>query len=273
MAEQGMSLREIMEIHDETQRVDLIYRHIFHEEGRLSHSQAARVEFLTTLRVVEENLRPSSRILDLGAGTGAYSLYLANKGHQVSAVELAERNVEIIRKRVGEQNIRLNLHHTSALDLSFFEDESFDAVLLMGPLYHLSKETDRTLCVREARRVLKNDGRLFAAFINHDMIPYTESAFNPAWFEGNTYDHQSLRVYDEPFVFFTLAECRAMLRTGGLDIRRELTSDGLSELMADTINRMSEAAYWQYLRWHHHMCEQPSFLSAGNHLLFETVKA
>ena len=65
----------------------------------------------------------------------------------------------------------------------------------------------------------------------------------------------------------------SMLRAGGFDIREEVTSDGLSELMADTINAMSEAAYAQYLRWHFYMCGQPGFLSAGNHLLFKAVKA
>ena len=64
-----------------------------------------------------------------------------------------------------------------------------------------------------------------------------------------------------------------MLRAGGFEIREEVTSDGLSELMAGTINAMSEAAYAQYLRWHFHMCGQPGFLSAGNHLLFRAVKA
>lgn len=272
MAEK-MSLAQIMGIEHEAERVDLIYRHVFHEEGRLSRSQAARVEFLTTIRMVEKDLKPGSRILDLGAGTGAYSLYLAGKGHAVSAVELAGRNVQIMRERAAEQRVQIDIHHASALDLSQFKDERFDAVLLMGPLYHLSKEGDRALCLKEARRVLKAGGRLFAAFINHDMIPYTESAYDPAWFEGDTYDHASLRVRDEPFVFFTLEECRAMLRAGGFEIREEVTSDGLSELMADTINAMSEAAYAQYLRWHFYMCGQPGFLSAGNHLLFQAVKA
>ena len=209
MAEK-MSLAQIMGIKHEAERVDLIYRHVFHEEGRLSRSQAARVEFLTTIRMVEKDLKPGSRILDLGAGTGAYSLYLAGKGHAVSAVELAGRNVQIMRERAAEQRVQIDIHHASALDLSQLKDERFDAVLLMGPLYHLSKEGDRALCLKEARRVLKAGGLLFAAFINHDMIPYTESAYDPAWFEGDTYDHASLRVRDEPFVFFTLEECRAM---------------------------------------------------------------
>lgn len=272
MAEK-MSLAQIMSVEHESERVDLIYRHIFHEEGRLSRSQAARVEFLTTIRMVEKDLKPGSRILDLGAGTGAYSLYLAGKSHAVSAVELAGRNVRIMRERATEQHVQIDIHHASALDLSRFKDERFDAVLLMGPLYHLSQEGDRALCMKEARRVLKAGGFLYVGFINHDMIPYTESAYDPAWFEGDTYDHASLRVHDEPFVFFTLEECRAMLRAGGFEIREEVTSDGLSELMADTINAMSEAAYSQYLRWHFHMCGQPGFLSAGNHLLFRAVKA
>lgn len=108
--------------------------------------------------MVEKDLKPGSRILDLGAGTGAYSLYLAGKGHAVSAVELAGRNVEMMRDRAAEQHVQIDIHHASALDASQVKMSALNAVLLMGPLYHLSKEGDRALCLKEARRVLKAGG-------------------------------------------------------------------------------------------------------------------
>lgn len=107
---------------------------IFNEDSRLSHSKSARVEFLTTISYIESYLTPTAKILDIGAGAGAYSLYLAAKGFQVDAVELADRNVAAFREKITP-DMKLTLTQGTALDLSQYESDSYDIVLLMGPLY------------------------------------------------------------------------------------------------------------------------------------------
>ncbi|NLD33652.1 MAG: class I SAM-dependent methyltransferase [Clostridiales bacterium] len=267
----AFTFHDLLRIEHEGDRVEALYGQLFREEERL-RSQAGQVEFVTTVRAIEQGLKPGDRMLDLGAGTGAYSLHFAAKGHPVCAVELAGRNVAVMRGRIRE-GMDIDLRQGSALDLSPYADASFDIVLLFGPLYHLQDAQDRAQCLREAKRVLKPDGRLFAAFIHHDMIPYTESMFNPAWFSGGSYDHETFRLEDFPFVFFTLSECRAMLEGAGFAIRRAIAADGLSELMADAINRMDADSYAQYLRWHLLRSEDPAFVGASNHLLFEAERA
>ena len=74
-----MDIFQIMAIEDEETRVQKIYE-VFHEDTRLNRSRAARVEFLTTVRFIEEYVKPGDRILDVGAGAGEYSLYFARKG-------------------------------------------------------------------------------------------------------------------------------------------------------------------------------------------------
>lgn len=265
-----MDFSKLYTMENEEEKVSAIYD-IYHEENRLNRSQSTKVEFITTTKYIEEVLEPGDKILDLGAGTGVYSLYFAEKGYNITAVELADRNIQIFREGIMP-HMSINLVHGNALDLSFIEDSSMDVVLLFGPLYHLSKKEDRDSCIQEANRVLKDDGKLFVSFINHDFIPYTESSYNPNWFEGNTYNKESFRIENFPFVFFKIKECREMLQDNGFKIEKEIASDGLSELMAEIIDKMNKDAFNQYLKYHLFICEEREFLGASNHFLYRAVK-
>ena len=81
-----MDIQSIYGIENEAERVNALYR-VFREETRLTWSQAARVEFLTTVRYLEKYLRPGAMLLDVGAGAGEYSLHFARQGYSVDAVE------------------------------------------------------------------------------------------------------------------------------------------------------------------------------------------
>ena len=261
-----MDFNELYQIKDELEQINKTYE-IFNEDTRLNRSKAARVEFLTTVRYIEKYLKSGDKILDIGAGAGEYSLYFADKGHEVSAVELADNNIKAFRKKIKDSH-KIELRQGNAVDLSCYEDASFDVVLLFGPLYHLHSEADRKRCISEAKRVCKPNGTLFFAFIGNDMVIATELSWNPKYLEEDTYDHDTFKVEDFPFVFFTVDECRRMLLDNGVEILHEVASDGLSELMAERINSLSEESYAQYLRYHFYCCEKPEMLGRSNHLLF-----
>lgn len=91
-----MDFNELYLIKDELEQINKTYE-IFNEDMRLNRSKAARVEFLTTVRYIEKYLKPGDKILDIGAGAGEYSLYFANKGHCISAVELSDNNIAAFR--------------------------------------------------------------------------------------------------------------------------------------------------------------------------------
>lgn len=92
-----MDFNELYSIKNEAERVNRTYD-IFDEEKRFS-SKAARVEFITTVQYIEKYLKPGDRILDIGAGTGAYSIYFSRNGYEVSALELADANIRAFRKK------------------------------------------------------------------------------------------------------------------------------------------------------------------------------
>lgn len=254
------------EFTDDTALVQEVYRRL-DENSRLNKTQAARVEFLTTVRYIEKYLKPSDRILDIGAGAGEYSLYFARQGYEVSALELADANVEAFRRKLSPSD-SVALVQGNAMDLSRYADESFDIVLMLGPLYHLHSDADKLRCVLEAKRVCKHDGKLFFAFISNDLVILTMQQEHPNYLLEGDYNKDTFKLDDFPFVFHTPDLARALLKSGGIKILHEVASDGLSELLKDLVNGMDEATYRQYLRYHFYTCEKPECLGYSNHLLF-----
>ncbi len=261
-----MDFNDIYQIKDEIEQIQKTYE-LFNEDTRLNRSKAARVEFLTNVRYIERYLKPGDRILDVGAGAGEYSLYFARKGYEVFALELSPSNIKAFEAKLGPED-HVELSQGNAVDLSRYADESFDIVLLFGPLYHLHSEADCQQCIREAKRVCKPNGKLFFAFISNDFVILTEFSYRPDYFTAGDYDKETFELEDFPFVFHTVDGCREMLKAGGIRILHEVASDGVSELMEEQINAMDDENYRQYLRYHDHICEKPEMLGMTNHLLF-----
>ena len=261
-----MDFEQLAKIENESERVNRTYD-IFNENSRLNHSKAARVEFLTTVRYIERYLKEGDRILDIGAGAGEYSFYFARKGYDVSALELADANIAAFRKKLTPED-RIDLVQGNALDLSRYADKSFDIVLLFGPLYHLKQNSNKQRCIREAKRVCKDDGKIFFAFIANDLVFLTELEYNAHYFSNGDYDKETFKLNDFPFVFHTVEDARKLLADGGVNVLHEIASDGASELMAARINEMNDEDYAQYLRYHFYLCEKPELLGMTNHLLF-----
>lgn len=261
-----MTFEQLAKIENEAERVNRTYD-IFNEASRLNHSKAARVEFLTTVRYIEKYLKDGDKILDIGAGAGEYSLYFAHCGYKVSALELSDANIAAFRKKLTPED-KIDLVQGNALDLSRYADKSFDIVLLFGPLYHLKNDADKQQCIREAKRVCKDDGKIFFAFIANDFVFLTEFEYDIHYFSVGDYDKETFKLNDFPFVFHTVDTARKLLADGGINVLHEVAADGASELLAARINEMSDEDYAQYLRYHFYICEKPEMLGMTNHLLF-----
>ena len=125
-----------------------------HDEDSRLTSRHGSVEFLTTVHYIEKYLRPGMRILEIGAGSGRYSHYFAQKGYTVDAVELMDRNIDVFRANTlpGE---KVTVTRGDALDLSAFDTEKYDVTLLLGPMYHLYTEQDKLSALGEAIRVTR----------------------------------------------------------------------------------------------------------------------
>ena len=121
-------------------------------------------KYITT-HMMDRYLRPGDSILDIGGGPGHYSIHYARQGHPVTLLDLSGENVRFAKKKARQYGVRITALQGDALDLSRFPDDSFNAVFLMGPLYHLLDGGNRIRALQEAKRVLKPGGFLFSSFI------------------------------------------------------------------------------------------------------------
>ncbi len=139
------------------------------EWERLEHPTQGALEFAINKAWIKKFLPGSgSRILDIGGGPGRYSIWLAAQGYCVTLGDLSPDLLAIAREKADEQEVELEqLVEANAVDLSIFTDNSFDAVLCLGPMYHLLEESDRQAVAGELIRVLKPGGHAFVAFLNH----------------------------------------------------------------------------------------------------------
>ena len=136
------------------------------EEQRLTAS-LGRLERIRTWEIMERYLPPApSRLLDVGGGTGVYALPLAGRGYRAHLIDPVPLHVERARalSRSSEAPlVSADVGDARKLDVS---DETFDVVLLFGPLYHLTDRRDRVAALAEARRVLVPGGLLLSAYIS-----------------------------------------------------------------------------------------------------------
>jgi SAM-dependent methyltransferase len=134
------------------------------EHDRLER-RAGRLEFLRTTEIILRCLPPApSLVADIGGGPGRYTLWLGGLGYRVEHRDLMPLHVRQVQDAArGASWLRSAVGDARDLDL---DDASVDAVLLLGPLYHLLRRTDRVRALAEARRVVRPGGPVFAAAIS-----------------------------------------------------------------------------------------------------------
>ena len=264
-----MEINHLHTIKSSLDRAKALYEKFFtDEEGRLQ-GERMKLEALTTLHILFEELKPGSKVLDLGCGTGVYALPLAEAGHKVLAVDLVPAHIEQLKEKAkpGMQLEALCQDGQGALDS--LPDAAFDAVLCLGPMYHLRTRAERVRMLSDCRRVLKPGGRAFIAFINNDWVIATQTLRydGGSYMLAGDYDKDSFRVEDFPFVFHTLSQAENEIAKAGLSLLRRVNTDGLTEMLEDKFMAFTQEEYAQWFRFHLYLCEQPEHLGACNHWL------
>jgi ubiquinone/menaquinone biosynthesis C-methylase UbiE len=159
-------------------RVIVDYYTGFAEENRLG-TGSAQLEFERTKELLLRALPLRGRIIDAGGGAGAYAFWLASLGHSVHLVDATPRLAREAagRNAASAHPVTIAIGDARHLPIA---DGSADAVLLLGPLYHLTESVDRTVALREARRVLRPGGVIAAAGISRYAAILDGLVFHPA---------------------------------------------------------------------------------------------
>ncbi len=235
-----------------------------------------------TIRMMDRYIRPGGAILDIGGGPGHYSVHYAGAGHAVTLLDLSRENVRFAKKKARQYGVGITALQGDALDLSRFEDESFDDVFLMGPLYHLMNEESRLRALYEARRVLKTGGHMFTSFILmfggviFGLRELEETILQPKeqpLFEVAARD-ESLAF--EAFTYSwmtTVRDAEELLgRVSGLRTETVFGQEGIlapyKNVLSQSPKRIRDAWYDYALRF----CEKRDYLTHTEHLMIVSKK-
>ena len=241
-----------------------------------------RTEFAVTLRALGQYLPPPpARLLDCGGGPGRYAVELARQGYEVTLFDLSRGNLALARAKAAERGICLAYEQGTAIDLARFPDGTFDAVLLMGPLYHLLRETDRLQALREAQRVLRPGGPLFAAFISRYAGLRDAAAREPAWLAEHPAEAELMLAKGHllsghpegeggaGFIAYLAqpAEVGPLCRRTGLEVTTVLGVEGLVSMIERGVNELQGDAWQAWADLNYRLAGDPAIHGAVQHLL------
>lgn len=239
------------------------------ESMRLKRTKVNRIEFLTTIHYLGKIISPNSRILDACAGAGIYAFYLAEKGHQVTAGDLIEKNVNQMKSVQEENKLLEKIYNGSILDLSQFEDGTFDVVLNLGSFYHLIDATERKQSISESLRVLKPNGIYVMSYINRyaNIIKYRDM-FVEDFRLFYDYLEKGFHSKNEIFYASNPEEVEAILKEQSVDMIYNIATDGMKFIIRDTVNKLSDTDLDKWMDIHYKTCEDKSILGTSEHGLF-----
>ena len=153
-------------------RMDLlpgeIERHYLQSEERqrLSAGQG-ELERVRTQAILARELPPAPAVVfDIGGGAGVYSFLLARQGYEIHLIDPVELHLEQARSHASASGIALASIALGDARKLGIPSASADAILLLGPLYHLTEHGDRLRALRETYRILKPSGVLLAGAIS-----------------------------------------------------------------------------------------------------------
>jgi len=248
-------------------------------EGEHSRLERHPLEYELTWRYLNQYLPSQGSILEIGAATGRYTLELARRGYRLTAVDLSALEIEKCRQNLIEAGLadRVRLVVADARDLSAVTERGFDAVLLMGPLYHLVIEADRKVALKEAYHRLREGGILVSAFISRLGIMGDLLKNVPAWIEEQTEVRSVLEKGKDPFdyaqggfrgYFARIPEIAPLHEALGLET---LVVAGVEPAISaddESYNTLQGKQRQLWLDLLYEISAEPSIVGASRHLLY-----
>lgn len=241
------------------------------EDSRLDRSRQGQLEYLTTMNYIHRYAKAGVKILEIGAGTGRYSIALAKEGYKVTAVELVESNLEVLKK--NSNGIKdIVSYQGDALNLDIFEDNQFDITLLFGPMYHLYNKKDVHKALDEAIRVTKTGGIILTAFLsvyaimNNNYLKETLAAGIEMNFDDN---YKVKHFEDQLFTGYDIVEFEQLFESRNTKYLTTAAVDNILELAEGRTDfKMSDADFELFVKYHLATCEKRELLGSSSHLLY-----
>lgn len=265
------------------------YYNKFNEEKRLN-SRHGQVEYRVSMRYIHKYLdeaasrvknavaagdaldknvvRSQIKLLDIGAGTGRYSVVFSKEGYDVTAVELVRYNLGVLKKKAST----VKAIQGNAMNLKKLESDSYDVTLLFGPMYHLFGFENKKRALCEAKRVTKPGGVILVAYCmnEYSVITYgfkerhvLECMEQQRLSEG----FQTISTPDGLFDYMRIEDINALNEAAALERIQILSPDGPANYMRPFLNQLSEEEFEAFVHYQMAVCERADLIGAGAHTI------
>lgn len=245
------------------------YYNKFNEDKRLN-SKYGQVEFITSMKYIHEYLKKmdNPKIIDVGAGSGRYSIALANEGYDVTAVELVKHNLRIIEQKSD----KVKAFQGNAINLKKIKDDTFDLVLLFGPMYHLCDKESQLKALIEAKRIAKKDGIIMVAYCMNEFAVITHGFKDnniKECLENNMLDanFHCLAKPTDLYNIVRIDDINELNQKADLQRIKIITPDGPANYIRDILNKMDDETFQLFIKYHFTTCERQELIGAAAHTL------
>lgn len=238
-----------------------------------------RVEFESTMRLIHKYFPPAGKLCDIGAGPGRYALALGQRGYGVSLLDLSGKLLDKARHAFADAGIAADAFiEGDARDLSSFADGSFDAALLLGPLYHITDASARLGVLTGLKRVLRPDGVAIAAYLNTWGLLRTGLVDFPDWYRNigtvrsllreRRYSSDELRGFTSAY-WSTPTVALQEVVDAGFEVVSYAGAEGFCGGMAPMVTALADRdpeAYENVVAVASEMCELPQYRDCTDHV-------
>ena len=249
------------------------YYNKFNEDKRLE-SRHGIVEFSVSMAFIKKYLPTNQcKIIDIGAGTGKYSIALSKLGHDVTAVELVKKNLSMLQQK----NSNVKAFQGNALNLKKFKDNSFDITIMFGPMYHLFSTEDKVKALCEAKRVTKTGGYIFVAYLLADyalirhgiMDNNIRQAINNGKIDKA---YNIIATEEDLYSYVRLPQIEEYNNMAGLTRSCIFSPDGPTDYIRQSINKLSEQDFEYFISYQLANATRPDLLGASSHVVDVLIK-
>jgi S-adenosylmethionine-dependent methyltransferase len=235
-----------------------------------------RIEFFSTMHLIERYFGAPARTCDIGGGTGRYTIELARRGFSTTLVDMSARALGLATAALRRNGLKADrVMLADARELAGIQSRSFDSALLLGPLHHMADVSGRARALGELFRILRPGGTAIVGYLNAWGLLRTALVEFPDWYrERSTFtallDGQPARAGPLAALpdghWTTPPAALEEVRHAGFEVVSYAGTESFAAGMADALQRMQDerrVAYDTVVQMAGALCELPQFRDAS----------